>query len=127
MKTGSTQTGSFKVKNVGDPGSMLDWEIIDWPDWGTWSFNPKDGENLGEGYEVVVSATVVAPSEEDKTYKGEITIVNSNDTSDECTVQVSLITPRNRNSMFSLLLNFLERIFYRFPNAFPMIRYLLGL
>ena len=35
---GSTVEGSFEVSNIGEDGSELDWEVIEWPDWGNWSF-----------------------------------------------------------------------------------------
>jgi hypothetical protein len=113
VEPGSTVEGSFTVSNIGDEDSLLDWEISDEPDWGTWTFTPSSGTDLAEGDSVTVEVEVVAPDEEEKTFTGEVTIVNSEDSSDTCTIPVSLTTPRNKHS--SLLLMLLERLFERFP------------
>ena len=34
VKPGDTVEGSFNVENIGDSGSILDWEILEIPDWG---------------------------------------------------------------------------------------------
>jgi len=47
VKSGSTVTGSFTVENIGEPGSLLGWEVATWPDFGTnWTFTPSDSVNL---------------------------------------------------------------------------------
>jgi len=43
VKPNSFITGSCEVINVGEPDSLLDWEIENYPDWGTWTFNPESG------------------------------------------------------------------------------------
>jgi len=45
---GSTVTGSFTVENIGDPGSELDWEITEWPSWGSWDFDPNIGNQINK-------------------------------------------------------------------------------
>jgi len=40
VEPGSTVTESFTVKNVGDSGSELDWEISNYPSWGTLTLDP---------------------------------------------------------------------------------------
>ena len=39
VKGGSTVEGSFTVKNIGEPLSCLDWEITEYPNWGSWDFS----------------------------------------------------------------------------------------
>jgi hypothetical protein len=115
VEPGSTVEGDFTVSNIGAEGSLLDWEISDEPEWGTWTFTPSSGTDLAEGSSVTIEVEVVAPDESEKTFTGEVTIVNSEDSGDTCTISVSLTTPRNRVSMQPLFLRFLERLFERFP------------
>jgi hypothetical protein len=134
VKPGATVTGSFNVSNIGDLTSELDWDITDWPAWGTWTFNPNGGTDLTpEDGPVTVQVTVVAPKGEatataypqDKTYTGQVKLVNLDDTTDFCTIDVSLTTPKNNPFTFNYTL--LRWLIERFPNAFPIIRYVLEL
>jgi hypothetical protein len=54
-------------------------------------------------------------------FDGEIVLVNSEDPSDTCVIDVSLATPVNQRSYSSPLL---QRLLERFPNMFPILRYL---
>jgi len=121
---GSTVTGSFKVKNVGDAGSKLDWEIDDYPNWGIWTFTPSSGDDLLPDDPVTVGVTVIAPDEPEETFTGEVKIVNSEDPDDTCIINVSLATPVNQQVVINPLL---QMILERFPNAFPILRHLMGL
>jgi C1A family cysteine protease len=123
VKAGEEVTGSFTVENIGDPGSLLDWEISEWPDWGDWSFNPDSGTGLEEDDTVTIDVEVVAPEDPETEFTGEVKIVNSEDPDDYCIINVSLATPVNQQVINPLLQMILER----FPNAFPILRYLLGL
>lgn len=93
VSTEETVEGSFTVKNIGEPTSLLDWEIESYPDWGTWTFNPGSGDDLkpSDG-PVIVNVTVVAPDEQNQQFTGEIKIVNSENISDFCIVDASLST-----------------------------------
>jgi len=94
---GATVTGSFTVENVGDPGSLLDWEIQSYPDWGTWTFTPESGADLTpEDGAITVDVEVVAPDEPETEFEGEVKIVNSDDPADFCIVEVALATPVNQ-------------------------------
>lgn len=97
VPAGGTVMGSFNIENVGDPESLLNWEIAEYPDWGTWSFS------LNEGYDITpedeplnIEVTIIADNEQNKDFTGEIKIVNKDDTNDYDTIQVSIKTPRNR-------------------------------
>ena len=110
---GEVVEGEFEVWNCGDDFSELDWEITEWPDdWGDdWSFDPASGEDLTpEAGHVTVTVEVKAPDEENTEFEGEITIVNSNDPADTCTIPVYLKTPCE-----SPFLQLLELIMQRFP------------
>jgi len=93
VEPGDTVTKDIYVKNVGDPGSELDWEITDWPTWGTWSFNPSSGQNLKpEDGPVTIQVTVVAPNQPEQTFTGVVMIVNLEDSGDHCIINVILET-----------------------------------
>ncbi len=97
VSPGYTVTSSFQVENVGDSDSELCWAIDTYPAWGTWTFKPKDGSGLTPEMEPVsVTVNVVAPDEKDEEFSGEIKVVNSENTSDFDTIQVSLTTPINK-------------------------------
>lgn len=95
IKPGVTIYGSFSVSNQGDPGSMLNWDIVSAPDWGTWTFTPSSGSNLSSGGSVTVSVTIVVPNEENTQFRGNVTIINTNETTDSCVLPVSLKTPHS--------------------------------
>jgi len=93
---GSTVTGSFTVENIGDPESLLDWEVESYPEWGTWTFEPENGENLTpEDDPITVNVEVVAPDEPETEFTGEVKIVNVENSNDYCIIAVSLATPVN--------------------------------
>jgi outer membrane protein assembly factor BamB len=111
VEPGSILTDYFTVENIGNPGSELDWEIIDWPEWGSWAFIPSSGDDLTpEQGPVTVGVQVVAPDEENTEFEGEVKIINSGNPDDICTIPVSLITPCE-----SLFVQFLEFLMQRFP------------
>jgi hypothetical protein len=113
---GETITDTFTIENIGDPLSELDWKVTEWPDWGDWTFTPANGTDLTpEDGAFTIDVEVVAPDEEEKEFTGEIKLVNQENASDFCTISVSLTTPRSRLSLRSVLLDFLERLFERFP------------
>ena len=129
---GAVVNSTFTVSNIGDVGSMLEWKVLSVPeDWGTnWSVNwSLDWEPWWEGGFVgtktpeEVFVEVKAPDEKNKKFEGEIVLVNSDDPEDTCSISVMLNTPRSRETYNILLL----RLFERFPNAFPILRQLLGL
>jgi len=121
---GETVTGFITVENIGDNQSLLDWEITEYPTWGTWTFLPESGYDLTpEGGEVAIGVTVIAPDEPETNFIGHITIINSEDPGDHCIIDVFLSTPVSQQVINPLLQMLLER----FPNAFPILRQVLGL
>jgi len=93
VQPGSTIIGSFTISNIGGSFSRLDWEITEWPEWGTWTFIPSEGLNLiPENGEFTVEVEIVAPDLENEIYTGEVKIVNKNDVGDYCTINVILST-----------------------------------
>ena len=90
VKPGSTISGSFQVGNIGGPVSLLDWEIIEFPEWGIWSFSPNSGTDLLAGETVNITVEIVAPDELNKEFTGEVKVVNTEDSDDYDIIQVLL-------------------------------------
>jgi hypothetical protein len=123
VKPGDTVNGTFQVGNMGEVGSLLNWNVDSWPTWGNWTFSPPNGAGLPDGSWVTITVTVVAPPEKKTNFTGKIKMINSDDPTDFCEVDVYLKTPLNQNIYFQQLF---ERMFQRFPHAFPILRHLLG-
>jgi hypothetical protein len=122
---GETVTGSFQVQNIGGPGSLLNWKInVSLIDWGTWSFNPKSGENLTpEDGQVTVHVSVIAPNEENSVFEGYIRVENKNNPDDFDVIPVYLKTPVNvhtYNFRWTLIQQFFNKIreWYSFIEKF---------
>jgi len=125
VEPGSTVTSYFTVENIGDPSSGLFWAVSEYPGWGTWTFTPNGGADLTpEDEPVIVNVDVVAPNNQNEEYSGIVKIVNIYNSNDYCEIQVSLATPVSQQIDMHPLF---QRILERFPNAFPILRYLLGL
>ena len=126
VKPGDIVTDTFDVGNIGDPGSLLNWEIDNSsiPTWGTWTFSPSSGTGLAAGSWTTVTATVVAPNVKNQNYAGTLKVINVDDTTDYCRIDISLATPRNKAfNIFPPFLQFLQN----HPHMFPILRYMLGL
>jgi hypothetical protein len=106
IHAGDTVSGTFQVGNIGDPGSLLNWQVTSWPDWGTWTFAPPSGTGLAAGAWTTVTATCISPKLpyvlqilQNHQYGGNIVVTNTDNVSDNDTVPVSLITPVNQPSI----------------------------
>jgi hypothetical protein len=97
IKAGEIVTGDIIIENIGFNGSLLEWEITNYPSWGDWTFSPDSGEGLTpEDEYIIVQVTVRAPNEKEKSYKGEVEVTNRHDSNDRDIIPVSLSTPKNR-------------------------------
>ena len=99
IKPGSTVTGGFTVENIGEPGSLLDWEVTELPDFGTdWIFSPSGGEDLTpEDGTVTVVVTFIAPIVENPTYYGGVIKVCAVDNPDDYNlIAVNIGVKKNR-------------------------------
>jgi hypothetical protein len=115
---GSTVTGIFTVENIGKPSTLLNWEIIQWPTWGSWAFDPQYGVNLSsEDPLVIVHVTVQSPTNPETQFNGNIKIINTENSSDFCTIDVSLSTPANQE-----IINLLMMKKIHFQNSMFMIQ-----
>jgi PKD repeat protein len=123
VKGSETVTGSFTVENIGDPCSLLDWEVESYPDFGSdWTFTPNDGDDLTpEDGVVTVEVSVVAPSiksmvkaaldDQEEEFNGIVKVINKDDPSDYCEIPVSITVPMNiaHNPFIELLRLLMER------------------
>jgi hypothetical protein len=117
---GSTVTGQIEVCNCGDGGSFLSWYVDTEtaPTWGTWTFTPENGADVAEGDCVTIDVTCVLTDTQGE-YSGTIKVVNSDDSSDYCEIDSSVIVPRARS---------ISNIdFFRFYENHPVIYLLLKL
>jgi len=85
---GETVTDMFTVENIGEPESVLNWEIESYPDWGTWTFVPNSGTGLLAGAPITVVVEVVFPDPPEEEQWSEILIVNIDNPDDFCVIDV---------------------------------------
>jgi hypothetical protein len=102
IEPGGTVQGNFTISNVGDPFSLLDWEITQYPTWGAWSFTPSSGKNLTAGESVTVHVVVVAPDEKNKDFQGDVRVYNTENPDDFGVIHVRLKTPYSLSYQTSL-------------------------
>jgi len=88
---GETVTGLFTVENIGEEGSLLNWEIVDWPSCGIWTFSPDSGTGLTpeNGVVTVVAEIFVTGGE----MEGSVMIINSDNPDDYCEIDLSISGP----------------------------------
>ena len=112
VKPGETVIGSFKVQNIGDTGSLLNWTInISSLAWGTWTFTPESGEHLTpEDGPFTVQVSVIAPDESNLEYQGYIRVENLNNSSDFDVIPVDLKTPKTIGSLLIPLNGFIIQL-----------------
>lgn len=125
VKPGENVTGSFNIRNNGDPGSILHCkgDLSSIPTWGNWTFSSTAGILLVDHGWQMINITVTAPDEKNKEFTGKLLVVNTMDSSDYCEIEVYLKTPRTRTTSSTLL----SLLYERFPNAFPILKQILGL
>ena len=115
VKPGDTKSGSFQVLNSGVQGSNLNWEIAEYPTWGIWTFEPSNGKNLKpEDGSLAISVSVIAPDQKNTNFTGRIKVVNTDNTADFETLQVTLVTPSKLTMLFTILQE-------RFPQLFKVL------
>jgi len=104
VKPGVTLDGVFKIKNIGNSSSLLNWEIKSFPDWGNWTFEPLSGKNLTpEDGKITVEVSVEIPNEENTEFAGYIRVENSENQDDFEVIPVHINTPVNNNLLISFL------------------------
>ena len=123
VKPGSKVEGEFKVRNVGDNGSWLNWEISRYPSgWGNnWSFSPSNGSGLKvEDSWLVIEVSFMVPDKEEAEFSGRISVVNCDNSSDSINIDVVCTTPSKKNSLVSMFISILHRLSERFSRLFSL-------
>lgn len=112
---------SFSIENIGEPFSNLDWEVSEWPDWGTWIFKPKSGDNLKpENGAFTVDVKLITPSKGNTEFSGEIKVINKENPSDYGIVKITVTTPKTRFTS-GIINNIFERLSQNFPNLYKSL------
>ena len=125
LKPGAVANGNFIVKNIGDAGSILNWTVTEYPDWGTWYFMPPNGDNLKpEDGIVIVEVEVTAPDIQETNFSGQIKIQNKENTSDYEIINVLLTTPKNKLH-FNIFNNIMKQLIKCFPFFEKIIKQIL--
>ena len=121
VKTTGTVNGNFKIENTGGNISKLNWEIKEYPDWGTWTINPNSGENLTVGNGPIdVQVSVEVPNIKDTKFEGVIRVENKEDPYDFDTVFIYLKTPRNKSEESGF--NLFSDLFFKNLKLLPIIK-----
>ena len=109
IKLGQLVEGSFIIENIGDPGSLLDWEIESYPDWGSWEFSMDEGFDLTpEDGPITINVQITAPENKGKTYTGGIKIINKNTPGDIDLIPVSITNSKTNVYLNQWILRFIE-------------------
>lgn len=126
VKTGSTVIGSFSIMNSGTPGSLLDWKIESYPEWGSWIFQPEHGDDVTpEDGQITIDVSVVAPDSKNKEFTGQVKVVNKEESNDYCVINVMLATPKCHNSLIERWNGLLYQIFDNYKQLFPFLNLIL--
>jgi len=112
--------GTITISNIGEPDSLLDWEIVEYPDWGVWEFPIRSGEDLAVDGNILLGFELTAPDVESYEFNGHIKIINTENLSDVEYIEVSLTTPKNK------VVNPFVLFFWRIIERFPFFEFLLG-
>ena len=108
-RAGSKLTASFIIENAGDYLSNLDWEIVEWPEWGKWKFAPKSMENLKGGRNVTVNVTIKLPYQIN-TFEGKIKVVSKENPNDFAIIPIAITTSKN-----PILYKIVQMLLHYFP------------
>ncbi len=121
VRRGTTVEDTFTLKNSGSAETTLNWEIKSYPDWGSnWVFSPSEGTNLTpEEGTIEVAVSFETPQKRFREYSGNITVVNTDNPTDFCTIDISLKTSLHRHTS-SNLKNLLSKSMVENRNAFSV-------
>jgi len=111
IRPGTELSGTFTIENKGTHDSLLNWEIVEYPVWGTWNFDPNSGEGLSPADGAIeVKVTAIAPDQKNTDLSGDIVIANSDAVGDIDTIHIVLSTKRTKEFNFSFITPILNRI-----------------
>ena len=111
IEPGEMINGSFTIENRGDTGSIVDWRIVEWPEWGTWTFSSLEGGPLTpDDKPVRVNFSIVSPEKKNRDFTGYIKVVNTNDADDYFILPVSMALPLKLNDSVFPILQILHKL-----------------
>ena len=123
VNSGEVIYDNFLIENIGYPDSPLYWDIESYPDWGTWSFEPENGEGLKpEDGQIKVNVTIYLPDTDNKDFEGSLRVVNQENTADFDIIPVHITTSITRNYEDFVHLQSLNRLGHK---LFDFFRYIL--
>jgi len=112
----SELTGLINIQNVGDPDSLLDWEVFESLEWV--SCSPTYGKDLEKDDIQTVTVTATAPEKNGKTLSGKIKLINSEYPNNFEIINIEIKTKkyRDRSIFINLFEKFpiLEQLFLKF-------------
>ncbi len=121
---GETIRGNFTIENRGDNNSVVDWKIVEWPEWGTWTFTPLEGGPLTpDDKPISVNFTIIAPEKKNRDLTGYIKVVNTKNVEDYFILPVSMALPIKINVSLFPLLQFLHDLITVFHCGMLSSRY----
>ena len=126
IEPGAKVKAAIQVLNIGDPRSKLDWELISYPGWGEWNFSLIEGyQYTPEDPVQVINVSVVVPDERLTNFTGTITIVNKQNESDVCDINVYLSTHKQKKDplMYDLFLQQRKNMYSFIQDFFYSIQY----
>jgi hypothetical protein len=117
---GGTVSGTFEISNCGDNGTLLNWQFQSAPNWpgAIFEIEPDSGQDLGAGESVTITVNVTAPTNKTEEFTGKIKMINTDDPSDFCEIDISLTTPRAK-TLHTPIIKLLER----FPRLYQIFGY----
>jgi len=103
VSPGSEIQGIITIENIGESFSKLTWDVTEYPEWGSWEIqtNPDSNGLLPEMGERELQVIVQVPDETQQTFTGQIKIVNRYDASDYELIDVSVATPKEKDTIVS--------------------------
>jgi len=106
VKPGTNVTGSVKIRNNGDAESILHCKIDEStiPSWGNWTFEANATILTVDVGWITGNVTVTAPDDKNEEFTGKIKVINAQDSTDCCEIDIYLKTPRTRVISNTLLL-----------------------
>ncbi|MBU0497523.1 MAG: aryl-sulfate sulfotransferase [Candidatus Thermoplasmatota archaeon] len=115
IRAGEILHSNFKLKNIGGPGSLLDWDIASYPTWGTWSFSPNHGDGLTpEQGNLTIQVSIITPDNENQVFEGSIRLENRDNPNDFDVIPVYLRTPKPDTNVISFLNRWIRSIQHGF-------------
>jgi eukaryotic-like serine/threonine-protein kinase len=128
IKPNSTIQGFFTVSNVGESNSKLDWMISSHPEWGKWTFDPSEGNDLEPDQgSITVEVTVQVPNNTKNTFTGKLHVINKENINDFEEIEISLTTNKYLNSFYKEFLkkhSFIQSFFKKWKIPIHTINHL---